>query len=125
MRRALPTSLQMATSGSQATQNGRLTWSTAFSVRNDRPEDISFTSGGLPISDAQTIQRWVPQPVGANPYLNPAYGIPDANLTFKLSPAGRPLRLEKPCLGEVAVDISSRQLHGRNVLAFDPRGATR
>ena len=97
---------------------------TAFSVRNDRSDDISFTSGGLPISDAQTIQRWVPQPVGADPYLNPAYGIPDANLTFKLSPAGETFAAGETVSWEVAVDISSAPATWQKRLSIRPEGAT-
>lgn len=97
---------------------------TTFSVSNDMGSDISFTSGGIAVSDADTIQRWVPQPVGADPYLNPAYDIPDANLIFKLSPAGETFAAGETVSWEVAVDISSAPATWQKRLSIRPEGAT-
>lgn len=97
---------------------------TSFSVSNDTGTDITFTSGGVAVSDAETIQRWVPQPVGANPYLNPAYDIPDTSLTFSLSPAGETFADGETVSWEVAFDISGAPATWQKRLSVRPQGAT-
>ena len=93
----------------------------SFSVRNDHPVSVVFTSSGNPIADTETIQRWV---AGPDTSTGPQYyDVPDANLTFRDSPANGTFASGATLSWEVAIDVSSVPAGFSNQITFRPEGA--
>ena len=89
---------------------------TTFSLSNDASGDVDFSALTAP----ETLQRWVNYPVGGDPYITPVYGIPDAALTFKTSPAGNVYAPGATITLQVAMDISGAPEGYQNTLSMRP-----
>ena len=89
---------------------------TTFSLSNDASGDVDFSTLTAP----ETLQRWVNYPVGGDPYITPVYGIPDAALTFKTSPAGNVYAPGATITLQVAMDISGAPEGYQNTLSMRP-----
>ena len=93
----------------------------SFSVRNDHPVSVVLTSGGNPIADSETIQRWV---VGPDTLTGPQYyDVPDADLIFRNSPANGTFESGATLRWDVAIDVSSVPAGYSNQITFRPEGA--
>jgi len=97
----------------------------AFSVSTDGPADIDFSLGGVAISDAETIQSWIPAPEGTNPYEEEGapYDFPNESMTFKQSPAGETFESGGTVSWNVAFDISGAPEAHQKRISIRPEGA--
>ena len=89
---------------------------TTFSLSNDASGNVDFSTLTAP----ETLQRWVNLPLGGNPYITPAYGITDAALSFKASPAGNVYAAGATITWQVAMDISGAPAGYQNTLSMRP-----